>query len=73
MAIRYKSEMSWFQTVYLKTDLEQSPWQIVGVLLSPNGPMYTITQSGETIDVFEGEFSTEVNTELKLGLENNID
>lgn len=73
MPIRYKSDLSWFQMVYLKTDLEQVPWQIVGVFLSPNGIMYTITKNGESIDAYEGEFSTEVNTELKLGIENNID
>lgn len=73
MPIRYKSDIDWFEIVYLKTDLEQNPWTLVGVLLSPNGPMFTISREGETIDVYEGEFTREVNKELRLGIKNDFD
>lgn len=73
MPIRYKSEIDWFEIVYLKTDLEQNPWTLVGVLLSPNGPMFTISKEGETIDVYDGEFTREVNKELRLGIKNDFD
>ena len=73
MAIRYKCDIDWFDVVYLKTDLEQNPWIIVGVFLSPNGPMFTISKEGETVEVYEGEFTRELNKELKLGIENNLD
>ena len=71
--IRHRSDLEWFQIVYLKTDLEQKPWMLVGVFLTPNGAMYTISRDGETIDVYEQEFSTEINSELKLGIENDFD
>jgi hypothetical protein len=73
MSIRYKTDMEWFQMVYLKTDAEQEPWQLVGILITPNGQTFTLANKGETIDVYDGEFTTEVNTELKLGIENDID
>jgi hypothetical protein len=73
MSIRYKSDLDWFQLVYLKTDVEQCAWQLVGVTLTPNGPTFTISKAGEYIDVYEDEFSIDVNTELKFGLENNFD
>jgi hypothetical protein len=72
--IRYKSEdLHWYQMVYLKTDENQYPWMLVGIILSPNGPMFTISRDGDVIDVYEGEISTEINTELKLGIENHLD
>jgi hypothetical protein len=46
---------------------------LVGIFLTPNGAMYTISRAGETIDVYEQEFSTEINSELKLGIENDFD
>lgn len=73
MSIRFKCDYEWYQFVYLKTDEEQKPWMLVGVLLTPNGPMFSIAQDGEVLDVYEGEFTNDVNTELKLGLENGID
>lgn len=71
--IKYRSDLNWCQFVYLRTDVEQQPWMLVGIFLTPNGPMFTLAQNGEQIDVYEGEFTIEVNTELKLGIENGID
>lgn len=71
--IRYKCDYEWYQFVYLKTDEEQKPWMLVSVLITPNGPMFTVAREGEQIDLYEGEFTTEVDTELKLGIENGVD
>ena len=30
-------------------------------------------QEGETVEVYEGEFTRELNKELKLGIKNNLD
>lgn len=72
MPIKYKVDLDWYQPVYLVTDLDQVPWILVGVNLTPNGPTFSITSNGETIDVYDGEFSIYINHELKLGLENKI-
>lgn len=70
MPFTFKCKYSFFQKVYLITDPEQMPWIITGVSLSPNGEVYTLSQAGsDEIDVFEGEFTTEMDMKLKLALQ----
>jgi hypothetical protein len=66
--IKYKCEYEWFQIIYLKTDLEQHPWMLTSILLTPIGPMFTAARDGEQIDLYEGEFTVEQNTEMRLGI-----
>jgi len=73
MPIKYKVDLDWYQPLYLVTDLEQVPWILIGINLTPNGPMFSLTNNGEVIDVYDGEFSIDVNHKLKLGLENKLD
>lgn len=66
--IRYKYDGSWYQKVYLVTDPEQLPWQLTGISLTPEGVMFSLSRLGETIDVYDGEFTYEMDNSIKLGL-----
>jgi hypothetical protein len=66
--IKFKHEIEWFQKVYLIADPEQNPWLIVGVNLSPIGAMFEVSRMGETIAVYDGEFTIAENTNLRLGI-----
>ena len=66
--IKYKHDIDWYQTVYLVTDPEQKPYLVVGIYQMPNGYTFTLSHMGETVDVYEGEFSTEPNKDIVLGI-----
>lgn len=65
--IRYKSEYTFGDTVYIKTDPEQSPYQLTGVRLAPSYkaedpavPIFIISHAGENIEVYDFEVSKSI-------------
>ncbi len=69
MPIKFKFDLEWYQPLYLKTDPEQSPFLLIGIAISPNGPIFTLVNQGEEISCYEGEFTTEIDDTLKLGIQ----
>jgi hypothetical protein len=67
--IKSKHDIDWYQKVYLFTDPEQKPYLVVGIYQMPTGFTFTLSHNGDTIDVYDGEFSTDINEDVKLGIE----
>jgi len=52
--------------VFLKTDSEQLPRVITGILMRPNGFLYYLSNSTNETSHYEIEISKEVNETIKL-------
>jgi len=52
--------------VFLKTDTEQLPRVITGILMRPNGFLYYLSNSTNETSHYEIEISKEVNETIKL-------
>jgi hypothetical protein len=52
--------------VFLKTDAEQLPRVITGILMRPNGFLYYLSNSTNETSHYEIEISKEVNETIKL-------
>jgi hypothetical protein len=52
--------------VYLKTDKEQSPRIVTGIMQRPGGFLYYISNSTTETSHYSIEFTTEINELIKL-------
>lgn len=55
-------------TLYLKTDTEQSPRLLTGINVSPSGILYSLSRGTEETKHYDIEISTEINQEMKLNV-----
>lgn len=53
--------------VYLRTDMEQLPWEIDHVIATPIGIMFALFKNGEVIEVYEHQFTKERDMVLVTG------
>lgn len=56
-------------TVYIRTDSEQLPWEIDSVIATPLGLIYNLFRNGEIIEVYEHQFTKERDTLKMVGVE----
>lgn len=59
MPIQFKSKYEFGDIFYLINDPEQEPRELIGISLTPLGPMYTLDLLGEVDDFYEFQISTE--------------
>lgn len=65
----YKSKFRPTQTLYVKKDPEQTPYDCVAVIFSPNGIMYELQHcNGATIVFYEYQVDSAESIEAKLGM-----
>ena len=66
MPISLKTDLEWGDVFYLKTDPEQSPCILVGLIYMPSKALkFILSLDGVTYEVYDFEASKEKN-ELKL-------
>ncbi len=66
MPIRFKYDVDFYQKVFLVTDNKQLPWQVTGIYLTPNGPVFNLSRAGyDDVEAYDGQFTLEEDTLLR--------
>lgn len=63
--MRIRTKYDFGDTVYLKTDGDQSPRMVTGVILSPGQVMYELSQGVSNSRYYDFEISSSINLVLK--------
>lgn len=70
MPIKLVLKQEFFDFVYIKNDVQQIGYHLVGVLVSPGHNKYHISNgAGEVIEVYEGEISFDRDDALRLSFD----
>jgi hypothetical protein len=67
--VTIKVPYNYGQVLYLNTDPEQLPHELVGIVAGPGFIKYKLSFNGEECDVFDFQTSKEKNPAIMLGFE----
>lgn len=59
------------QVIYFKTDKDQNEYLLTGIVIDPYGHYYLLSNAGLEYKAYELEITSERNTLLALGVEQN--